>query len=94
MGFLHSREWGISHFPGDFPCVQPWLREMLNYKLRDSRLGLGKLLVSFSNKMKALKCKTLGASVMYIHCTLANIHVYTCIIFIIHSIIMHTRTNA
>ena len=32
--------------------------------------------------MKALKCKTLGASssVMYIHCTLANIHVYTCII--------------
>ena len=44
--------------------------------------------------MKALKCKTLGASVMYIHCTLANIHVYTCIIFIIHSIIMHTRTNA
>ena len=42
--------------------------------------------------MKALKCKTLGASVMYIHCTLANIHVYTCIIiFIIHSIIMHTR---
>ena len=25
--------------------------------------------------MKALKCKTLGASVMYIHCTLANIHV-------------------
>ena len=47
-----------------------------------------------SKKMKALKCKTLGASVMYIHCTLANIHVYTCIIFIIHSIIMHTRTNA
>ena len=44
--------------------------------------------------MKALKCKTLGASVMYIHCTLANIHVYTCIIFIIHSIIMLTRTNA
>ena len=44
--------------------------------------------------MKALKCKTLGASVMYIHCTLANIHVYTCIIFIIHSIIMHTRTTA
>ena len=26
--------------------------------------------------MKALKCKTLGASVMYIHCTLANIHVH------------------
>ena len=29
------------HFPGDFPCVPPWLRELLNYKLRDSRIGLG-----------------------------------------------------
>jgi hypothetical protein len=28
------------HFPGDFPSVPPWLREMLNYKLRDSRLGV------------------------------------------------------
>jgi hypothetical protein len=28
------------HFQGDFPCVPPWLREMLNYKLRDSRLGV------------------------------------------------------
>ena len=34
----------------------------------------------YTGIMKALKCKTLGASVMHIHCTLANIHVYTCII--------------
>ena len=36
------------HFQGDFPCVPPWLREMLNYKLRDSRLGVGELDVTIS----------------------------------------------
>ena len=58
------------------------------------KLVLNGLVAGLTYEMKALKCKTLGASVMYIHCTLANIHVYTCIIFIIHSIIMHTRTTA
>ena len=28
------------HFQGDFSAVPPWLKELLNYKLRNSRLGL------------------------------------------------------
>ena len=28
------------HFCGDLPPIAPWLRELLTYKLRDSRLGL------------------------------------------------------